>query len=272
MPKLTLKFETTVLKEVPIGTNAVIIGRAPDNDIQIDNLAVSTNHAKVFVEEGRLVVEDMGSLNGTFVNNQRVQRTVLKTGDTIMIGKHHLVVDDSWDAGPAPAGDQPKKVIAPKVQETMVLDSKKRMEMLQQAAAAAGVKLPGAPASGGAPAAPGAPATAAPGAAVPAAAPARARLASLIVMEGSTDQREYLLSGKLIIIGKSQMATVKLTGFNWFKPKVAAQINRRDDGYYITKADKMPNVNGIPISAATKLNDGDLIEVAGVKLSFAFKD
>ncbi|MBI3404516.1 MAG: FHA domain-containing protein, partial [Acidobacteria bacterium] len=224
MAKLTLKFEATVLKEVPIGTAPVIIGRAPDNDIQIDNLAVSTNHAKVFVEEGRLVVEDMGSLNGTFVNNQRVQRTILKTGDTIMIGKHTLIVDDSWDAGPAPTGDQVKKVVAPKVQETMVLDSKKRMEMLQQAAAAAGVKLPGQPAA--APAASGAPsgsttaASPATPAAVPAAPQARARIASLLVMEGSTDQGEYQLSGKLIIIGKSQMATVKITGFNWFKPKV----------------------------------------------------
>ncbi len=271
MPKLTLKFEDRVIKEVAVGTQAVIIGRSPDTDIQIDNLAVSTNHAKVFVEEGRLVVEDMNSLNGTFVNNQRVQRTILKTGDSILIGKHHLVVDDSWDAGGAPVPEV-KKVIAPKVQETMVLDSKKRMEMLQQAAAQAGVKIPGQPAAPAA-ASSGAPAATGPAAAtVPAAPPARARVASLIVMGGSTDQREYLLSGKLTIIGKSEMATVKITGFNWFKPKMAAQINKRDDGYYVARADKTPTVNGLPIQAATKLNDGDMIEVAGLKLSFQFKD
>ncbi len=265
MPKLTLKFEDKVIKEVAIGTQPVIVGRSPDTDIQIDNLAVSTNHAKVFVEEGRLVVEDMNSLNGTFVNNQKIQRTVLKTGDSIQIGKHHLVVDDSWEAGSAPVPDQPKKMVAPKVQETMVLDSKKRLEMLQQAAAAAGVKIPGAPA-GSAPAAAGA-------ATVPAAAPpARARLGTLIVMSGSTDQREYLLSGKLTVIGKSDMATVKITGFNWFKPKIAAQVNKRDDGYYLTKGDKVPTVNGLPIQGAAKLNDGDLIEVAGLKLNFVYKD
>ncbi|HEY7680308.1 MAG TPA: FHA domain-containing protein, partial [Terriglobia bacterium] len=65
MPKLVLKFEAAVLKEVPIGAQPVSIGRAPDNDIQIDNLAVSSHHAKVYSEEGRLVVEDLNSLNGT---------------------------------------------------------------------------------------------------------------------------------------------------------------------------------------------------------------
>jgi hypothetical protein len=98
----------------------------------------------------------------------------------------------------------------------------------------------------------------------------RARVASLVVLAGKTDQPEYLLSGKLTVIGKSEMATVRLRG--WFKPKVAAQINKRDDGYYIGPADKTPTVNGSAIHGPTKLNDGDTIEVAGVKLNFTFKD
>ena len=64
------------------------IGRAPDNDIPIDNLAVSNYHARVYVEAGSLVVEDLNSLNGSFLNDIRVERAMLKDGDTILIGKH----------------------------------------------------------------------------------------------------------------------------------------------------------------------------------------
>ena len=57
MAKLSLMFESKLVKEVPIGTRPVTIGRSPDNDLQIDNLAVSTYHAKVYFEGARLVVE-----------------------------------------------------------------------------------------------------------------------------------------------------------------------------------------------------------------------
>ncbi len=258
MPKLILKFEAAVLKEVTVGPRPITIGRAPDNDIQIDNLAVSSHHARVFAEEARLVLEDLNSLNGTFVNNQKIQRVNLKQGDQVLIGKHHLVID-MGGAVEAPAIPEAKKVIAPKVEETMVLDTKKRKEMLQQAIGAAPVA---APASAGThdktqPVAPAPP-------------PPRARVASLVVIDGSTDQREYMLSSKLTVIGKSDMATIKLRG--WFKPKVAAQINKRDDGYFIGPADKVPTVNGQPIHGPTKLSEGDMIEVAGVKMNFIYKD
>ena len=67
------------------------------------------------------------------------------------------------------------------------------------------------------------------------------------------------------------MATVKLKG--WFKPKAAAQINRRDDNsYYVGSADRVPSVNGTPIAHPTKLASGDVIEVAGVELEFVVRD
>ena len=88
MSRLVLKFENAALKEVPLGTRPVTIGRAPDNDIPIDNLAVSNYHARVYVEAGSLVVEDLNSLNGSFLNDIRVERAMLKDGDAILIGKH----------------------------------------------------------------------------------------------------------------------------------------------------------------------------------------
>ena len=241
MAKLSLMFENKLVKEVPVGGRPVSIGRSPDNDLPVDNLAVSNYHAKVYFEAGRLVVEDLDSLNGTFVNDLRIERATLHDGDSIHVGKHHIKVDATGDA-PVP-WETGRKTNAPRINETMVLDTKARREMLQQAAAmgertqfAAG----------------------------------RIQVPTLVVLNGGTDQKEYTLTNKLTVIGKSAMATVKIKG--WFKPQMAAQINQRDDGYYIGPGDKVPNVNGTPIAGPTRLNDGDLIEVSGVRLNFIFRE
>src|SRR5438270_407343 len=93
---------------------------------------------------------------------------------------------------------------------------------------------------------------------------------NLMLLSGNTDQKEYILTNKLTVIGKSPMATVKLKG--WFKPQMAVQINQRDDGYFLGPGDKVPSVNGRLIGGPTRLNDGDLIEVSGVKLNFIFRE
>src|SRR6202045_5380050 len=120
MAKLTLMFENKLVKEVPIGSRPVGIGRSPDNDLPVDNLAVSNYHARVYVEAGRLVVEDLDSLNGTFVNDLRVERATLHDGDSIWVGKHHIKVDATADA--AIPWDTGRKggAVAPRINETMV--------------------------------------------------------------------------------------------------------------------------------------------------------
>ena len=133
MPKLSLMFEGKTVREVPIGSRPVSIGRSPDNDLPVDNLAVSNHHARVYYEGARLVVEDLDSLNGTFVNDLRVERATLHDGDSIHVGKHSIKVDASHDA-PTPY-DMGRKAAAPSINETMVLDTKARRDMLQQAAA-----------------------------------------------------------------------------------------------------------------------------------------
>jgi pSer/pThr/pTyr-binding forkhead associated (FHA) protein len=241
MPKLSLMFEDKLVKEVPVGGRPVSIGRSPDNDLPVDNLAVSNHHARVYFEAGRLVVEDLDSLNGTFVNDLRIERATLHDGDSIHVGKHHIKVDASGDA-PVP-WDSGRKANAPRINETMVLDTKERREMLQQAAAM-GERTQFA--SG------------------------RIKVPTLIVLSGNTDQKEYMLTNKLTVIGKSSMATVRIKG--WFKPQMAAQINQRDDGYYIGPGDKVPTVNAVPIPGPVRLNDGDLIEICGVRLNFIFRE
>ncbi len=138
--------------------------------------------------------------------------------------------------------DAGRKVAAPKVDETVVLDTRERREMLQQAVAVGERSQ---------------------------LSPTRARVPSLVVLSGKTDQKDYLLSSKLIF-GKPEMATVRLRG--WFTPQVAAQINKREDGYYLGRADRVPKVNGEPISSPRRLNDADVIEVGGVRLSFLYRD
>src|SRR5438270_4353184 len=133
MAKLSLMFESRLVKEVPIGSRAVGIGRSPDNDLPVDNPAVSNHHARVFFEAGRLVVEDLDSLNGTFVNDLRIERATLHDGDSIWIGKHHIKVDSFGDA--PLSYDAGRKANAGSINETMVLDTKVRRDMLQQAAA-----------------------------------------------------------------------------------------------------------------------------------------
>jgi len=134
MPRLLLKFENATLKEIPLGARPVTIGRAPDNDIPIDNLAVSNYHARVYLEAGSLVVEDLNSLNGSFLNDIRVERAMLKDGDTILIGKHVVLVDQEHDA--AIPMDGLRKAPAPRVNETMVLDTQQRRDLLDAAVAA----------------------------------------------------------------------------------------------------------------------------------------
>src|SRR5579872_2658036 len=127
MSKLVLKFENAILTEVAVGAKEVSIGRSPDNGLVIDNPAVSHYHARVFQEEGRLMLEDFGSLNGTFVNGQRVQMMAINPGDSVGIGKHTILVADSrHPAGDAVSSDA--RPPAPKINETVMLDTKARRE------------------------------------------------------------------------------------------------------------------------------------------------
>jgi pSer/pThr/pTyr-binding forkhead associated (FHA) protein len=244
MPKLTLKFDQAILGEVPVGSKEVSIGRSPDNAMVIDNPAVSHYHARVFNEEGRMMLEDFGSMNGTFVNGQRVKMVMLRPGDTVTVGKHTIVVSESREMDGFSSGNAVTKPAAPKINETVMLDTKERREFLQKVAAVGeSAQI----------------------------APARVKVGTLVVRSGKTDRTEYALTDKLTVVGKSAMATVKLK--KWFAPKAAAQINRREDNsYYVGAADKTPSVNGNPISHPTKLSSGDVIAVAGVELEFVLRD
>src|SRR6266404_1130051 len=258
MAKLFLKFEAAVLKEITLSQGVVTIGRLPDNLLQVDNPAVSGHHAKIYWDTDHYVLEDNNSTNGTYVNNRRVSKAVLQDQDQIMVGKHTVVFKDAWHE------DQPaeKTVTAmpamQKMEATVMLDTKKAREMMAGAMAMTG--QPGQQQAGTGTAAMGA--TQAP----------KDRVGTLTVMDGKTDQGQYVLTGKLTMIGKSDMATIKLKG--WFAPKAAAVINRRDNKYYIAAAEKdvKLKINDSSISGQKELGDGDVIEVASVKMAFSLSE
>jgi pSer/pThr/pTyr-binding forkhead associated (FHA) protein len=237
MAKLILKFEQQILKELTLAADTLTIGRLPDNMLPIDNLAVSGHHAKVTWEQDHYVIEDLGSLNGTYVNNQRVGKAALQDGDQMLIGKHVVQFrDEAQKAVPA----QPKPAAS---DSTVVLDTKKSQELLAGLAAA-----PGSNAS-----------------------PIE-RTAMLSVLDGRTDQMQYMLTGKMTMIGKSSMASIRLKGF--FAPNTAALISRRDGKYFIAASESKIKIkiNGDDVSGQHELQDGDIVEVANIKVAFGFQE
>jgi pSer/pThr/pTyr-binding forkhead associated (FHA) protein len=90
MPRLVLSLDGVTLKEVPVSKERTTIGRRSHNDLVIDNLAVSGDHAVMYKTGDDYFIEDLGSTNGTTVNGQPVKRHVMHAGDIIEIGKYRL--------------------------------------------------------------------------------------------------------------------------------------------------------------------------------------
>ncbi len=240
MPKLTLQFEGRLLKEYAVGVG-LTIGRLPDNSVIIDNPAVSGHHARVFSESGAVILEDLNSTNGTFVNGKPTTRQVLRSGDVLLIGKHQIVYEQTmeWSAPPPQL---------PALGDTVYLDTKQHREListLEDARAHANVRQ----------------AQKAP--------PAPRRVGMLQVIAGRAEQTEYDLDANTSLIGKSNSALVRLHG--WFKPAVAVAIARSSDGYVATLMGGRTTINNEPLEQRRALQDGDVLNVNGLVLEFRWK-
>src|SRR4051812_47577682 len=126
MAKLILSMDGLVLKEIPLTKERTTIGRKPHNDIQIDNLAVSGEHAVIVTILNDSFLEDLGSTNGTVVNGNPIKKHFLQNNDVIELGKYKLKF--VGEAAPAATGEKAD------FEKTMVL----RPSAMKAAAAAAG--------------------------------------------------------------------------------------------------------------------------------------
>ncbi len=275
MAKLILSMDGLVLKEIPLTKERTTLGRKPHNDIQIDNLAVSGEHAVIVTILNDSFLEDLGSTNGTVVNGNPVKKHFLQNNDVIELGKYKLKF--IGEAAPAAGAGGDKADF----EKTMVLRPS-TMKAAAQAAAAAGggaqaavaARQAAVQAAGQSAAATGiadkdaakAPAAAAPAAApAPGAAPAPAGrpgqpLGAIQLLSGGNAGKELELTKPLTTLGKPGVQVAVLT--------------RRPQGYFITHVEgaARPEVNGQSIGAAPHaLKDHDVIELAGIKMEFFLK-
>ena len=90
MPKMIVSIDGVVIKEVQLTKDRTTLGRRPYNDVVIDNLAVSGEHAVLQMMGADVHIEDLNSTNGTYINGKAVKKQLLRHNDTIEIGKHKL--------------------------------------------------------------------------------------------------------------------------------------------------------------------------------------
>ena len=115
MPEIIVKLGDNVVHKYFLYKDTVTIGRAPDNEVAIENLAVSRHHATITLEDGRYILEDNDSANGTHVNGVRVTKTEILDKDIITVGKHKLHFYNHNEA--------PEEVMDPDLaQKTMLVD------------------------------------------------------------------------------------------------------------------------------------------------------
>jgi pSer/pThr/pTyr-binding forkhead associated (FHA) protein len=253
MAKLILSMDGLVLKEITLTKERTTIGRKPHNDIQIDNLAVSGEHAVIVTILQDSFLEDLGSTNGTVVNGQPIKKHFLQNNDVIELGKYKLKYVNEAPAGQAKAAD---------FEKTMVLRPGAIKPSPAPAAPPAAPAAPAAPAPAAAKAGDTVqgPATTMPPVSAPKPASAPQKSAALQLLSGANAGKELDLTKPLTTLGKPGVQV--------------AVITRRPQGFFITHVEgaSFPVVNGKPLDAqAHALNDHDVIELAGVKMEFFLK-
>jgi len=231
MAKLVLSMNGAIQGEFELDQERLTIGRKPENDIQIDNLAVSGKHSMIITILDDSFLEDLGSTNGTYVNGKLVKKHALKDGDVIAIGKHELKYINE-NASDDDDEFEKTMIIKPGSASAAVAAA----QAAEKAVAAAAPQSTSAPTtSGGMP------------------------LGRLTVLNGPIAGKELELTKALITLGKPGTQV--------------AVISRRPQGYFLTHIESsggFPVVNGTEVGAkAYQLKDGDLIELASIKMEFS---
>ncbi|HEB82323.1 MAG TPA: FHA domain-containing protein [Gammaproteobacteria bacterium] len=233
MAKLVLNVNGEPVKEYELDKETLTIGRKPDNDIHIDNLAVSGRHARILTILNDSFIEDLGSTNGTLVNGNKISKHALQNGDTITIGEQELSYVNA-DASAEESDFEKTMIIRPDAEG--MPENEEAGQDIENSIGKIAADIAASDSSNKGPGS------------------AHVKLTS-----GANTGKELQLTKIITTLGKPGV-------------QVAA-ITRRPAGYFLIIVDagpdnKMPLVNGTAINKQQQLNDGDEIEVAGVQMSF----
>lgn len=232
MPKLLLKFNAAVIKEIVLDKDAMTVGRKPDNDVVIDNPAISGHHCRLTKEGGSYYVEDLDSTNGTFVNEKKIKKSGLKHNDVVGVAKHALVFLEDAPA-PSAAADA-----------TMMLSPQKQAELV--AASASSAKAAGAEKAGwlrviqgvvGEP---------------------EYELKGMSTYIGKSDRVQIQIKGSGLFGSAPEVA--------------ASVHRKSEGFVLVAVTDGYPLVNGAKVSGSVVLSDGDLIECGATTMKFELRD
>ena len=237
MTTIQISYNGQIVEDMSLTKETTTIGRKSDNDIHLDNLAVSGHHAKILTILNDSFIEDTGSTNGTYVNGSLVKKQALKHGDTIKIGKHELKYIN--EASNSDDTDFEKTMIInpgaegmPENEGSQDIDRSVNQLAKEIFSSDSGRK-------------------------------AQANNAKIRLISGANSGKELPLTKVLTTLGKPGV-------------QVAA-ITRRPTGYFLIHIDGgdnagRPLVNDTEISPQAKaLANNDVIEVAGVKMTFFFE-
>ena len=274
MARLILSLDNQVLAEYNMTKERYTVGRLPDNDVRIDNPAVSGHHSLIINILNDSFLEDLNSTNGTYVNGKLIKKHALQHGDVITIGHHQLRFSDQ-QTNETEQDEFEKTMVIPAGQQNADMLAKAEQKAEEAASsvsdAEAGVRLdpeeaaaledePKAKPLGESVSQERASHSETHAGIDPSSAPNALPLAKLQVLSGAFAGRELELTKALTTLGRPGV-------------QVAA-ITRRAEGYYIVHVESgtegdTPLVNGQPIGAqARRLTDNDVVQLAGVKMGF----
>ncbi len=243
MGKLVVSLDGVVIKEVQITKDKTTLGRRPYNDIVIDNLAVSGEHAVMQLVGSDVFIEDLNSTNGTYINGKAVKKQLLNHNDTVEIGKYKIkfLADEGHDYEKTMIM-RPGMVVAP------IVGHNPSVPHTGPSTSPGGLGAPAAPSfgstlTGGLPSGFGGLAPQQP--------------ASIKVLNGAAAGREVALTKVVTTVGKPGVQV--------------ASITKRPGGYVFAHVEgaARPTVNGAQVgNEPIHLKTGDVIELAGTQMQF----
>lgn len=233
MAKLVLSHDGVDIKEYALSKERITIGRKPHNDIQLDNLAISAEHAMIVTIVNDSFLEDLNSTNGTLVNGRQVKKHFLQDSDVIQLGKHtlrYIAQNGDWRSH----SQLDHTLVVPSLaDEPGAAENDWRQPSSPAEHDRAGVEIAQAP---------------------------EPSSAVLQILSGAGAGRELSLTKSLTSIGKAgeQVAVIARRPQGYFLTHVEGEGS--------------PLINGETVgSRAYPLNDHDIVEIAGVKMEFFLK-